>query len=406
MSINKKNKMSINELLGMAKTQSDMTVSPMKLRWDSSPTISPKQIITLNFNRYDDKFLDARSIKACFYLQGLSSDVNAYVDGPVQIVFDKIRLLSGTREIMNVMEAGLLFTQLRDVNQDFNTNLCKNFVEGDDTIANRKTWFALGAPGRQYECNVAPRGSFLNSDILIPCSRMGQLQLELTFAPATKVLVSTADANASYVISSFELHMDYIQSNTIASYFNASPLRVSVTDYSWSGNSFLSAVNGLLRIPSNSKSLQKVLTILRDASSSQSLATAGKNRVAISGSYIMSYNLRVNQQYLYSQSIDCWGKGAVEAWEEFKDAFPNVVKSAYYDSTFVTGPQNRICVNFEASPVKFREQLISGANTSGINDLLLEILFTTAISCKVDSFLFSDCTISLPGGRGDLMIER
>jgi len=400
--------MSVQDLIGISRKNADFLVTPQKIRWDSSPTITQNQIIQMTFPKYNDAMIDARSIRACFYLKGVSEEPGGpFLDGAANVVFAKLRVLSGTREIANIMEAALLNQQLSDIKTDNSNSDLRDFVRGEGTVGERQAWYSL-PNGRQYETHLFPDKSFLNNDCLIPIGRMGQLQVEITFNSFQKSICALVDVTSSWVISNFEIHCDYVQSNTISEYFNSNPFRVSVTDYQWTQNSFLSATNALLRIPSNSTSLAKILTILRDPVFSQGIVTADKNRVAsVSGSNIMEYNVRMNQQYLYPQSIDGYGKLSVEMYEEFVDAFPEVKHSLFYDSTFLTGYKNRIAINLESCPVKFRDQLVSGVKTSDLNEsITLEILFASPVTCRVDSFLFSDAVISLPAFKGDLVITR
>ena len=221
---------SVADLVGMAKTQSDLVVTTHKLRYDASPTITQNTIISLNFNKYDDRFLDPRSLLACFNLQGSSSDVYAMIDGTIQTVFGKIRLLSGTKEVMCIYEAGLVLQSIHDIQTEINTSYVNKYLDGDASPAERRAWFSLGSPGRQYECKVAPEGSFFDSDTLIPVGRMSNLQLEITFNSFAKSIFST-DTAASWSIKNFELHCSYIQSATISQYFNTNLLRLTVKDF-------------------------------------------------------------------------------------------------------------------------------------------------------------------------------
>ena len=297
---------SIADLIGHAKQNSDLCVKKEKLIWNSSATIVPNQKIELDFNRYDDQFLDPRSLRACFFLQGVSSDTNAIIDGTIQTVFQTVKVRNGTQLVCEFYEAGLLFTQLRDLNLSLDTSTIEKQMYGEGTSTEKKAWFALAAPGRMYQCHPFPKKSWLNSDCLVPLSRMNKIQAEFTFNSAARTIYSTTDANATYIITGFELHCDYVQSPTISAYYNSNPMRITVQDYAWSQGSLLSAVDGLLRVPSNSKSLNKLLIILRDGTTSQAIATADKNRVAKAGNLISQYNIRVNGKYMYSEPVTGW----------------------------------------------------------------------------------------------------
>ena len=50
------NHLTVADLVGQAKTQSDLIVSSHKLRYEAAPTITQNTIVNLYFNMYDDVF--------------------------------------------------------------------------------------------------------------------------------------------------------------------------------------------------------------------------------------------------------------------------------------------------------------------------------------------------------------
>jgi len=134
----------------------------------------------------------------CFFLQGSSADPNAKLDmATVQGVIDRIRVLSGSIVLADIGEASLLFQSLYDMNTEVNISSSQKYQVGDMSSADQIAAFALAAPGRQYIAKLAPRGSLLNSDCLLPIGRCSELTIELTFATAAKSVYSPLNTTAS-----------------------------------------------------------------------------------------------------------------------------------------------------------------------------------------------------------------
>jgi hypothetical protein len=345
----------------------------------------------------------------CFFLAGSSTDASAVIDGQtIQTVIDRIRVLSGSVVLCDISECSLLFQSLYDVNTEVNLSSAQKYTLGDLSGADKISAFALAAPGRQYIAKIAPRGSLMNCDALLPIGRCSDITIELTFATGAKSIYSPANhLAATWTITSFELHLDYIQSPTISAHFNSNPFRISCVDYSQRLNSLLSATTGQIRWSSANTSLDKVYTILRDGTTSQAINTQNKARVALAGNLIVSYNILANNQWFYADSINGGGDASYEQWQEFLDAYPQAYTSSFFTTnSFFSGTQNRLAVNFESAPAPFRKELLSGQRTRDLNsDIILQIVFTAAQTCRVDSFLCSSATVSLPRNMGDLKIE-
>lgn len=400
--------MSVEQLIGAAKVQGDLVSKKMKIRYQDTANIVPGQFVRIRLPKHEDSFVDLSNIYMCFYLQGSSSDTSACIDGQtIQTVVDRIRVLSGSTVISDTYECGVLFSSLYDVFTEVNESNQQKYQVGDMTGADKIAAFALAAPGRQYICKLSPRFSLLNTNALLPIGRMSELTVELTFNTAAKCIYSPANTlTSSFVISSFELHADYIWSQTISNHFNSNPFRITCTDYQWRINNLTAATNGAqVRLNSSNTSLDKVYNILRDGTTSQALNTQNKNRVAKNGNLINRYNLLCNGLWLYPDPVQGGALISQEIWEEFKDAFPGAYTSAFFDSTFISGTQSRIGVNFESAPMEFRKQLLSGEKTRDFTtDVILQIDFASATTARVDSFLCSSVTVSLPR-NGDLKIE-
>ncbi len=390
----------VTSIVGHAKQQAQYFSRKHKIRYTESNNIIPGQFARLKFPTYGNQFLDCRSIYACFYLQGLpDDDEDAMLDGIAQIVFDHIRVISGTSVLCDITQAGLLFQSLYDLNNSKDTSAANRYEVGDSTDEDKKAWFALASPGRQYIVKLCPRGSLLNMEALLPLANCSELSVEITFASAALSCVSTS-VNTSWNISKFELHCDYIESPVIAQYFANTPLQISTTNYDYRFNSIVSTTQAQFRFSSALSSLDKLFAIFRNGTTSQAITTAEKARTSISGQYLLKYNLLVNSTRFYEDDID----SLVECYEEVRDGFPAIATAEFYGSNFWT-TANRIGVNFESAPAAFHDFLLSGENTGKQNsDIMLQVLFSAPQTLRCDAFLLSSVTISLPRNGGDLML--
>ena len=113
---------------------------------------------------------------------------------------------------------------------------------------------------------------------------------------------------------------------------------------------------------------------------------------------ISLFNVLVNNVWYFEDDVLGGGSSSYEQYEEFKDCFPQVERALFYaNNDFFSGTQNRIGINMQAAPAAFRKELQSGERTSNLNtDIILQVLFTTPMTARVDSFLCASVTVSLP----------
>src|SRR5438045_2406434 len=103
----------VEELIGKAQIVGDLQSVRHKIRYNDSPTITNNQVVRIRFPRYDDRFLDLRNIFFCAFVQGVSADPNACLDGQtIQTIIDRIRVLSGSVVLCDIGEAALLYQSL------------------------------------------------------------------------------------------------------------------------------------------------------------------------------------------------------------------------------------------------------------------------------------------------------
>jgi len=118
---------------------------------------------------------------------------------------------------------------------------------------------------------------------------------------------------------------------------------------------------------------------------------------------VASYNLHVNNQLFYEQSVD----SSEQAFTHFLNSFPQLVTSEYFDTGYNT-TKHLICVDMSAAPAAFQSEISSGKRTSSLNsDIVLKIDFAgePPSTLRADSYLLSDALIYLDGQKGDLKIK-
>ena len=87
---------SIQELVGFAKTSSDLGSRPMRIRYNESQTIQSGQYVRMTFPRVADDLLDLRSIRMRYTLNLLGDGVDMAVDASdARCVINRMRCLSG-----------------------------------------------------------------------------------------------------------------------------------------------------------------------------------------------------------------------------------------------------------------------------------------------------------------------
>ena len=400
--------MSVEELIGIAKSKSDLTCERIKIRYLDAQSISPGQFIRIRFPRMPGKILDLDKIYMAFFLQGISTDPNAYLDSStVQSVFGHGLVKSGNTLLADIEHMYLLSQSLYDINNEVNTSTAERYMVGDVSVADAKTAFLLPAPGQQYICKFFPRGSILNHKGLLPLDLANDFSVEMTMNTAALSIYSPlGTTTSSWLITGMELHADFITSKSISEHFrNTHSFNLTVTDYSYRYHLLNGVTIGQVRWPSASTSLDKIYVICRNPTTSQSIATLGKSRTAINGSTLVSYQVKVNTQNLYPDPVLGMGSNSYEAFEEFRSAFPEVYQAAFYTSAAFGGSQFRVGIDLEAAPEQFRSELLTGVNTGMINnDIIFQPIFNTNTVCRVDAFLLSSVNVSLPK-PGDIQVS-
>ena len=104
---------SIDQLVGFAKTASDLEARKIKVRYQVSNSVPSGSggYFRQTFPKIADDMLDCRDIKMRFNLNISSTDAATCVDSTtVQSIFNRIRILSGSTVLCDINQASLCFS--------------------------------------------------------------------------------------------------------------------------------------------------------------------------------------------------------------------------------------------------------------------------------------------------------
>jgi len=389
---------SIQELVGFAKTSSDLESRPMRIRYNESQIIQSGQYFRLTFPRVADDLLDLRSIKMRFTLNLLGAGADMAVDASsISCLVNRLRCLSGSQVLMDISEASTLLQLERNVETATHDNRYVRYLEGSENLATRQAY----PRSREYVCDIAPIGSLLNCDAVLPLSKLSSLHLEVWLETPQRVLFSP-DGSGDYSLSGVELLCNYIRSPSISAYFVSNQLSFHIRDYSHRLN-IIQSSQALCRFSSAHTSLNKIVTLLRPQSQVSGITTSGKLDTTYSGVNISSYNLHVNNSLYYEEAVD----SNEQSFTHFLSSFPQLATSEHFDTGYNT-TKHLICVDMSAAPPAFQAEISSGKKTSSLNSdivLKLDLTATPAETIRADSYLMSDALVYLDGQKGDLKIK-
>jgi hypothetical protein len=137
----------------------------------------------------------------------------------------------------------------------------------------------------EYIISVTPKGTLLNSVVLLPLSRMSDLSLEYYLESPNRALYSPAnDTAADFSINNIEFLCDYIQSPSITNYLNTNGVKFHCSGISHRYNAILSQEH-VLRLSSSHSSLNGILNVIRIASDVTDITKATKYESFYSGQH-------------------------------------------------------------------------------------------------------------------------
>jgi len=387
----------IDQLVGFAKTASDLEARKIKVRYQVSNSVPSGGYFRQTFPKIADDMLDCRDIKMRFNLNITSTDALTCVDSTtVQSIFNRVRILSGSTVLCDINQASLCFQLERLVQSAVHDSPYEKYLIGDESQATRQAY----PSSREYICSIAPLRTLLNCGALLPLSRMSDLHVEIWLESSARCLYSASDGSPDYNISDIELLTTYIRSPSLSAHFNGNPLSFHVNDVT---HRYANVLNqqSLIRWSSAHTSLNKTITVLRQQSNVAAGDYPGKMSTFYSGANTQSYNAFINNVLYFEEDID----SQPESWQQFRSAFPEVKHSEFFDSDFNT-TKNVFALNIQEAPF-FHEYITSGVKTSNLNsDIVLRVNFngTPSTPLQADSFLISDALIYLDT-RGDLKVK-
>lgn len=398
---------SIDALIGAAKQSSDLKNRPQKIRYMQATTVHPENggYFRMTFPKFtDDRLLDCRSIKLRFNMFIESNDEETCVDSTdIRTIFNRIRVLSGSQTLFDLSEAALFFqteTQIETHSGEDQLNYDR-YLTGNQDLEIRKQYRET----REYITSIAPLGSILNGPHLLCPSRMSDLHVEFWLEKPDRCLFSpNGYPDSTYRLSDIQILCNYIESQSISTYFNSTPLSFHVQDVSHR-YSTVSNMNALIQWSSAHTSLEKVISIFRPQSQTVGLTQGGKLQNYYSAENIASYNIFLNCSLYFEVDVD----SPEESWLHFKESYPCVANSEFFNMSF-NKERNLICVNIAAAPPAFHKELLSGVKTANLNNpVTLRVNFKSPPSdvevLRNDSFLVSSALIYMDGMNGDLKVK-
>jgi hypothetical protein len=351
----------------------------------------------MTFPRVADDLLDLRSIRMQFDLNFIGdTKLSTYLDSAtVQAIFNRVRVVSGSTVIADIVENGLLCNVQSLMHRSASDNPYTLYLAGREAQP-------VFEAKRTYVTEIGPRGAILNCDGLLPLSRMSDLHIDITLEAANRCLRNVNAEVVSYTISNVQLQCDYIRSASVSQYFNANPLSFHVTDYTSRLSVFNSQI-AMARFSTNHTSLNAIITVMRNQARLADTVAFGKFSEYVSGADIESYNCFMNSTMLFDQAIT----SNAESFSLLKKAFPSVQHASWYDNYYQYW-KFLIVMPLQAAPASFAKSIQSGVNTTAINtDTVLQVNFKAvpATTTRADSFLIADSMIYLENNRGDLRVR-
>ena len=160
----------IGDLIGVSKAQSDLKSHSVRVRYTESTSVSQGNYFRMTFpKKSDDAMLDCRSIKMRFNLTISPPDAACILAGSdARCIFNRIRVLSGSTVLLDIAEVSQLYVLESVLEVSSKDSVYSRYLRGQQSAADRTAY----TNGREYIIDAAPRGSLLNSESLLPLSRM------------------------------------------------------------------------------------------------------------------------------------------------------------------------------------------------------------------------------------------
>ena len=155
----------ISQLVGILKQQSDLVTRPMRIRYTDAVVITPGTTFRQTFPKVADDMLDLRSVEIQFDLNIIGdTKLSTYVDAAsVQAIFNRVRVVSGSTVIADIVENGLLCSVQSLMHRSTSNNPYSLYLAGREPTQ-------VFEAKRTYVSNIGPRGAILNCNGVLPLS--------------------------------------------------------------------------------------------------------------------------------------------------------------------------------------------------------------------------------------------
>ena len=220
------------KLVGQQMASSDMESKHKRIPYLQSTTIGPSSpLVIMNIDRDGPySLLNCREMHLEFGLTLTSTDLGICVDQSIVHPFQRIRILCGSAELLNIDNSHLLAQLLFHTTHKSNESGFANEMIGNGNLVTRQ---AYGDFKKNYVIPVFPEGTILNRHGLLNINAMNPITIEFTMLPAAAFLYSPANhLAATYTMSEVELHASYISSPSIMNFFKQNNPSFSCQDYS------------------------------------------------------------------------------------------------------------------------------------------------------------------------------
>ena len=403
---------SIDDLVGINKTSSDLSSQQIKVRYNESTSVSGSngRKIAMRFPKIPIQFLSMSSLKLH---ATLSTTTDSYFDAPYASMIQRIRVLSSSTVLMDISDYGSLQSFLQQGETNVNSVNAQGRKNQGIFATVAEAVSAAAAPQR-----IAldfPKGSFLNTSALIPVDRLnGFLQVELFLQDPLKILVSpTNDSTSNYTLSDLQIHCDYISSPSLSSYFDANGVSFHTNNFSHRFQE-VNSVKNVLRIPSGFTSLSKLLILTRDQSkvdSTNTLSTANRQMSTIAHTDIQELQFYSQNQPFFSENIQAENV-TTELYNQTLQAFPAIGHSSFQNDVTASQTPSSVPlgISLQAAPQRFHDSLQSGLRSKNhVSDLYAHVTWKSSgvsySNYSATVFLVNDSKIFLDSTTGALSIE-
>ena len=222
---------SVSDLIGKVSTTSDLKIQHHRSRYLQTTSVGANAYVRMPVARLgSNQLLDCRNIRMRFTLALTSTDAGICVANNSVFPFQRVRIMSGTKCVLDIDNAALLMSILYNVNQDVAISSYEQSVTGDSfNLATKQAW---SDNAKEYIIPLYPDSTFLRGDRLLDVYNSSDLVLEFWTLSNSQYLYSPAnDTTAKYSLSNIEILSQYIQSDGLAAHFRANPMAFTCQNY-------------------------------------------------------------------------------------------------------------------------------------------------------------------------------